>query len=123
MILPRIRPLESSADAREQSIRSKWLDQIANDAVSQDPSPDALIEIGGNQDRRNGLPRLHEVTMQLNSRHMRHLDVCDQTRGVLDAGGFQESHRRGEGLDLVPQRLNETGYRLADNIIVINDRN
>jgi len=53
------------------------------------PSDD-LIRVCGNEDRRNRVARIHQMSVELNSRHSRHLNVGDQARGCSEERRCQE---------------------------------
>ena len=63
------------------------LGEVTNDSILQGAVPDDLIRVCGNENRRNRVPRIDEMFVELNPSHSRHLDVGDQ------AGGFREERR------------------------------
>ena len=85
---------QSRADTCKQLIRIKWLAQIADDAGTEGAGPDAVIGIRGNKDCRNGVSGLDQPTVQLDTRHRRHMDVGDQAGGVANVPRCKESFRR-----------------------------
>jgi hypothetical protein len=91
MIFTRLGAFQSRADASEQSILNKRSAPVANDALSQSASPNAV--------------------------NTRHMDVRDQTGGIADIGGCQVIRRGWEGLDPESHRLHETHYSVANGLI------
>jgi hypothetical protein len=67
-----------------------WLAKITEYAVVQRASLDSVIGVGRNEDRRNRVPRIDEVSMELESGHRGHVDVGDQAGGFDKARGCEE---------------------------------
>jgi hypothetical protein len=99
-----------------------WLGEVTNDAVLQRAVPDGLIRVCGNEDRRNSVPRISEVFVELNSSHSRHLDIGDQ------AGSFRKERRceeigcRRERFDSVTQQPYEFFHGFSKELIILDDR-
>ena len=55
--------------------------EVANDPVLQGAPPDSLVRVCGDEDRRNGVAHIDEMSVEFDSGHSRHLDVGDQARG------------------------------------------
>ena len=96
--------------------------KVTDDSIIQGAGPDAVVGVGGHKDRRNRVPRLNEVSMQLNPAHCRHLHVSDQTDRFNETRGCEKIGRRREDLDSVTERPHEPSHGLAKVRIVIDDR-
>src|ERR1700746_878511 len=98
------------------------LAEVTDDPTVQGASPDDLIRVCGNNDRRNRVARLDKMSVKLKSSHSRHLNVGDQARGCSEEGRFQEIGCRGEHFDSVAQRRHELSHRFAKGLIILDDR-
>jgi len=58
-----------------------WLAEVANNPVLQDPIPDDFIGICSNEDRRDRVPCVDQMPVQLDSGHSGHVNVGDQAVG------------------------------------------
>src|SRR5262245_45747919 len=83
-------PALEPGDASKQSILITRLGQVANDAISQRTSPNAVVEVSADQDRWNGIARFHQPTVQLNPGLSRDMDVHDQAGGIANIRAGQK---------------------------------
>ena len=90
MNLPSISGLQSRAQASIEMDRVHWLAEVANNPVPYGLIPDGFIGVCSNEDRRNRVSSVDQMSVQLNSSHARHLNVGDQ------AGGFRQETRGEE---------------------------
>jgi hypothetical protein len=98
------------------------LTEVTNDPTLQNALPGDLIRISGNEDRRNRVARIYEMSVELNSSHARHLNVADQARGFSEERRCQEIGRRRKRFDGVAQRRHEFPHGFAKGLIVLDDR-
>jgi hypothetical protein len=96
--------------------------KVTNDPLLQSASPDVVIGVSRHEDRRNGIARIDEMSVELESGHRGHMDVGDQAGGFDKPRGCEEIGRRRESLDAVTQRPHEPSHRLTKELIVFNDR-
>jgi hypothetical protein len=99
-----------------------WLGEVTNDAVLQRAVPDGLIRVCGNEDRRNSVPRISEIFVELNSSHSRHLDVGDQAGSFRKERRCQEIGCRGERFDSVAQQCYEFSHGFSKGLIILDNR-
>ena len=71
------------------------LAKVTNDPILQGTVPGDLIRVCGNENRRDRVARIDEMSVELNSSHSRHLDVADQARGCSEERRCQEIGCRG----------------------------
>ena len=90
-------------DANEQVVLVEWLGQVANDPGFQRARPHAVIGIGGNQDGGNRDAGCHQVTMQIEPAHLRHLHIRDQAGCTVQTIELQKILATLEGLREEPQ--------------------
>ena len=64
-----------------------------------------------------------EPALQVNARKTGHLQIGNQTRGLSEACGLQETLCGLEGDYIVPKRFDQVSDRFSDEIIIINNRN
>jgi len=98
------------------------LAEVTDDPTVQGASPDNLIRVCGNNDRRNRVARIDKMSVKLKSGHSRHLNVGDQARGCSEEGRCQEIGCRGEHFGSVAQRRHELSHRFAKGLIILDDR-
>jgi len=77
--------MEGHAQAPFQLLPVNWFTEVADDPFLESARARGGIGIGRYQDSRYRVPHLDEAPVELNSRHRRHIDICDQ------ASGFDES--------------------------------
>ena len=66
------------------------LTKVTNDPIVQGAGAVTVVGVGSNENCRNRVPCLDEVSVQLDAGHRRHMDVSDQ------AGGFGEKSAADE---------------------------
>src|SRR5260221_62161 len=80
------------------------LTKVTNDPIVQDAGAVNVVGIGSNENCRNRVPCLDEVSVQLDAGHRRHLDVSNQAGRFDETRGSKEIGCRRESLDAVAQR-------------------
>jgi hypothetical protein len=88
------------------------LGTVTNDSIVQSAGPDVVIGMGRHEDRRNRIPRIDEVSIELESVHRGHMDVGDQ------AGGFDKT----AGCEIMDVRFTSTPAVSFAQIAVIAKR-
>ena len=76
-----------------------WLAKVTNDPILHSAGPHVVVGVGRHEDHRNRIPRVDEVSVELDSGHRRHMDFGDQAGGFDKARGCEEIGRRRESLD------------------------
>jgi len=98
------------------------LAKITNDALVQGLGPVSLVGVGSNEDRRNCVPSIDQMSVELDSGHGRHMDVSDQTGGFEETRRCEEIGCRRKSLDSVALRPHEPSHGFAKELIILNDR-
>src|SRR6266550_5813398 len=96
--------------------------KVTNDSILQSPGSINVIGIGSDEDRGNGVPGIDEVPVEFYPGHRRHIDVSDQHGGFVKTRGREEIGCRRKSLDAVALRSQEPYYRVAKELIILNDR-
>ena len=52
-----------------------WLAEVTNDPILQGAVPDDLIRVCGDEDRRDRVPRIDQMSVELEPSHSGHLNV------------------------------------------------
>jgi len=97
--------------------------KVTNNSIVQSAGSINVIGVGSNEDGGNRVPGIDEVPVEFYPAHRRHIDVSDQHGGFLKTRGREEIDRRCKSLDAVALRSQEPPYRLAKELIILNDRN
>jgi signal transduction histidine kinase len=105
--------------ALQQTRIVNGLSKAADDPIVEHAVP---VDIGGEEDRRNRVSGIDEMSVEVDSGHSRHLDVGDQAGGLNHPMGCEEIGGRPESLDGVAQRPHEPSHGLAKELIIIDDR-
>jgi hypothetical protein len=100
----------------------KWFVNVTNDPIVQGAGPVNVIRVGRHEDRRNRVPRLDEVSVEIDPSHGRHMNVSDQAGRLNETRGCEKIGCRREGLDAVAQRPHEPSHGIAKGWIILNDR-
>jgi hypothetical protein len=98
------------------------LAEITDHPVLQSPAPSKLIRVRSDENRWDPMSHVNQVSVELDPRHSRHLNVADQARGCRKERGCQEIGRGGERFDGVAQRGHELSHGFAKGLIVFDDR-
>ena len=80
-----------------------WLLKVTNHPVLQCAGPDDIVGVGCHENRRNWVPGVDEVAVELDSCHRRHMDVGDQASSFDKTRRREEIGGRRESLDAVAQ--------------------
>ena len=70
--------MESHTKALYQMVLIDRFVKVTNDAVLQSAVPDVVIWVGCEEDRRNLVPRIDEVSVEFDTGHRRHMNISDQ---------------------------------------------
>ncbi len=114
--------MEGRAETPHEMLLINGLAKVTNDPILQSAGADVVIWIGRHKDRRNCIPRIDEVSVELESGNCGHMDVGDQTGGFDKARRCEEIGRRWESLDAVAQRPHEPSHGLAKELVILDDR-
>src|SRR5436190_17479340 len=98
------------------------LAKVTKDSIVQSAGSINVMGIGSDEDCGKRVPGIDEVPVEFYPGHRRHIDVSDQHGGFLKTRGREEIGRRGKSLDAVAPRSQEPSYRLAKELIILNDR-
>ena len=96
--------MESRTKAPLEMVVIHRLAEVTNNSILQGAPPDDLIRVCGNEDRRDRVPCIDEMSVELKTSHSRHLNVGDQARCCCEERGCQEIGCRRERFDSVAQR-------------------
>ena len=107
--------MESRTKTPHEMLLVNGFAKVANDSIVQGAGPDVVIGIGRHEDRRNRIPRIDEVSIELESGHRGHMDVGDQAGGFDKARGCEKIGRRRESLDAVTQRPHRPSHDSRKN--------
>ena len=118
----RLPGLESRTKAPFEMVIIHRLAEVTNDSILQSTPPDGLVRVCGKEDRRNHVPCSDEMSVELKTRHSRHLNVGDQARRCTEERRCQEIGCRGERFDRVAQRPNEFSHGFSKGLIILDDR-
>ena len=99
-----------------------WLTKVTNDPIVQGAGAVNVVGVGSNENCRNRVPCLDEVSVEFDAGHRRHMDISDQAGGFDETRGREEIGGRRESLDGVAQRPHEPSHGLAKELIIINDQ-
>ncbi len=91
--------MEGRAKTLHQILLINGFSKVTDDSIIQGAAADAVVGVRRHQDRRNRVPRLNEVSMQLNPAHCWHLHVGDQADRFNETRGCEKIGRRREDLD------------------------
>ena len=81
-----------------------------------------LIRICGDENRRDHVARIDEVSVELNPGHSRHLDVGDQAPGFRQEEAMPGNRLPRESFDGVAQRRHEFSHGFAKGLIILDNR-
>jgi hypothetical protein len=122
ILLGRLAGPERRAETLQQTRLVNGLSKVADDPIVERAGPVGVVGVGSDEDRRNRVSRIDEVSVEVDSGHPRHLDVGDQAGGFNQAVGCEEIGGRRESLDGVAQRPHEPSHRLAKQLVVLDER-
>jgi PAS domain S-box-containing protein len=122
LLLGRLAGPERRAEALQQTRLVNGLSKVADYPVVERAGPVGVVGVGSDEDRRNRVSGIDEVSVEVDSGHSRHLDIGDQAGGFSQAIGREEIGGRRESLDREAQRPHEPSHGLAKEPIIIDDR-
>jgi len=99
------------------------LAQVADDPVVQGASLVNVIGESGHENCRDRVARVDQVSIELQPRHGRHVDVGDQAGCFGEARGREKFGGRRKHLDRIAQRSHEPTHGLTKGPIIFDDRN
>jgi len=120
ILLGRLAGPQRRAKALQQTRLVNGLSKVADDPLVE--LAGAVVDVGREEDCRNCVSGIDEMSVQVGSCHSRHLDVGDQAGGFNHPMGREEIGGRPESLDGVAQRPHEPSHGLAKELIIIDDR-
>ena len=112
--LRRLTRLESCAKTPYQMLFINRLTEVTNDPIVQGAGPVNVIGVGSNEDRRNRVPCIDEVSVEFEPGHRRHMDVGDQAGRFDETRGCEEIGCRRESLGGIAQRPHEPSHELRE---------
>ena len=92
-------------------------------AASHGLNPHPGVSMSGNKDDGKVAFLVFQPGLQLQTRHLRHADVNDQTRSLTMQIGFEEVLRASEAPCRKPRCLHKVAQRILHGLIIINDGN
>jgi hypothetical protein len=98
------------------------LAEITRDAIAQGAGSLAVVGAASNEDRGNGVPRIDEVSVELNAGHVGHMNVSNQACGFGETRRSEEIGRRCEILSRIAQRRHEPSRGRSKELVIVNDR-
>jgi hypothetical protein len=122
ILLGRLVGPERRAEAVQQTRLVNGLAKVADDPSVERAGPVGVVGVASDEDRRNRVSVIAEVSVEVDSGHSRHLDVGDQAGGLIQAMGREKIGCRRESLDRIAQRPHEPSHGLANGPIIIDDR-
>jgi hypothetical protein len=105
-----------------QTLLVHGLSKVTDDAIPQCTAPDIIVSVGRQENGRYGMTFIHEVSMELDASHRRHVDIRDQAGRLEKTRGREEIGCRCEGLNSMTQRSHEPPHGLTKEFIIFNDR-
>ena len=118
----RLSGLESRTKAAFQMLIIHGFAKVTNHSILQGAVSSRFIRISGDENGRDHVARINEMSVELNPAHSRHLNVSDQARRFGDERRFQELGGRGKRLDRVAQHRHEFSHGLEKGLIILDDR-
>src|SRR3954471_5593224 len=98
------------------------LAEITNDSIVQSACPLTVVGLPSNEDRRDGVSHIDEVSIELDAGHRGNMNVGDQACGFGKTRGSEEIGCRPEILDGIAQRSHKPPHGRAIESIIVNDR-
>jgi hypothetical protein len=122
ILLGRLAGPQRRAETLQQTRLVNGLLKVADDSILGRAGLVDVVDVGGDEDRRNRVSAIDEAPVEVHSGHSRHLDVGNQAGGFNQAMGCKKIGGRSESLDGVAQRPHEPSHGLAKELIIIDDR-
>ena len=113
---------KSGVEAFNQNVAVEGLGQEARRAGLQRCRAGALSGKSRNEDEWRAMSLGEHVSLQFDTAHLSHLDVCNDARRALQIVRLQELFGRCECMDGVTKRPHEIGGRGANGPIIVDDR-
>ena len=118
----RLSGFESRTKAAFQLLIIHGFAEVTNHSTLQGAVSSRFIRISGDENGRDHVARIDEMSMELNPAHSRHLNISDQARRFGDERRFQELGGRGKRLDRVAQHGHELLHGLTKGLIILDYR-
>jgi hypothetical protein len=112
---------QSGVEAFDQGVPVEGLGQEACRSRLQRHRADALNGISCNKNERHAMSLGEQVSLQFDTAHFSHLDVCNDARRAIQLARLQEFFGRCECMDDVAKRLHEIGDRGANGSVIVDD--
>jgi hypothetical protein len=109
---PRTR-MKSGTNAPPEIFLVNWLAKIADDSVRESAGPINFIGVGSNEDCRNRVAHVDEVSIEFEPGHRRHMDVGDQAGCLAEMRGCEEIRCRREDFYTIAERPHEPSHGIA----------
>src|SRR5258705_9827485 len=118
----RLAARETGTKAADQVGFLERLAKVALDPQGQHALLDAIIRIGGDEDRWDRVPCFDQMSVKLDPRYCRHVNIGDQAGGGSELGRCEEfgggrEHRNGGA-----QRLEQPSHGAAKGLVGIDHR-
>ena len=113
---------EGRAEASQQTRLVNGLPKVADDPIVERAGPVGVVGIGRDEDRRNRVSGIDEMSVEVGPGHRRHMDVSDQAGSFGETRGREKIGCRLESLDGVAQRPHEPFHRLAKQPVILDER-
>ena len=111
------------AKALQETRLVDGLSQVADDSLVEHAGSVGIVGIGCDEDRRDRVPRIGEVSAEIDPGHAGHLHVGNQAAGFGQVMGREEIGARAESLDREAERSHQPSHGLAKELVIIDDRN
>src|SRR3954454_21765948 len=109
-LVPQLCTLESGTKRAHQLLFIHRLTEITKDPIVQGACPISGVRIGSNEDCRNGVPCVDQMSVEFDPGHGGHMDVSDQAGRFGEMRWRHEIGSRRESLDGVAQRVQEASH-------------
>jgi hypothetical protein len=100
----------------------QWLAKVTNDTIMQSAALDVVVGVSRYKDDRNRIPFVHEVSVEFNPGHRRHMDVSDHATRFVKMRGRKEFGCRKKCFDSIAQGPHEPFHGLTKELIILDDR-
>ena len=96
--------------------------QVANDPLLKRARPDSFIWVCRDENRRDSVARIYQVSVELDAGHSGHLDVGDQARRFSEMRRCEKIGCRRKRFDGIAQRGHELSHGFAKGLIILDNR-
>src|SRR5215471_5437548 len=92
-------------DCGKQICIAEWLEQESHSSLFERPRAGGLILMSGDEDGRNIMTSKLQFSLKIESGHLWHRDVQNETVGATHAIRREKFFRRGKGTSFEPKLL------------------